>query len=161
MSGSFGALTNLYLVVGILFTAAMGLVLPTDPALYMADENWRVIYGVPAIISLVQMAVFLVHFTEEPILFSIRKGDDIQAALLISKLFDVPNAKNKNQKTEAYQRYIDCLRENSASDASTVTFKETLLHPQHRKATWICFILGIFNMQTGIGPISVYFTLLA
>jgi len=161
MSGSFGAMTNLYIVVGLLFSAAMGGVLPTDPELYVADENWRIIYGIPAIISMVQIAVFLVHFTEEPLLFSIGKGDDVQAALMISKLFGVPNAKNQNDKTAAYQRYIDYLRENSTSDASTVTLKDALLHPQYRKATWICFILGVFNMQTGIEAINVYFTLLA
>ena len=37
MSGSFGAMTNLYIVVGLLFSAAMGGVLPTDPELYVAD----------------------------------------------------------------------------------------------------------------------------
>ena len=95
ISGSFGAMTNLYIVVGLLFAAAMGGVLPTDPELYVADDNWRIIYGMPAIISMVQIAVFLVHFTEEPLLYSIGKGNGASAAIMIAKLFGVPNAKNE------------------------------------------------------------------
>jgi hypothetical protein len=35
----------------------------------------------PAIVAMIQIAIFLVHFTEEPILFSISKGNDASAVI--------------------------------------------------------------------------------
>jgi len=72
---------NLYMCVGLLFANGLGTLLPSDPELYVADENWRIIYGMPAIVAMVQIAIFIVHFTEEPILFSIAKGNYASAAI--------------------------------------------------------------------------------
>lgn len=94
-------MTNFYIIVGLLLSAAFGGVLPTDPELWVQDDNWRIIYGMPAVISMIQIAAFLVHFTEEPIAFSIGKGDDESAQRLISKLFSVPGAKTPEDKIEA------------------------------------------------------------
>jgi MFS family permease len=77
--GSFGAMTNFYILLGLLISAAFGGVLPTDPELWVQDDNWRIIYGMPAVIAMIQIAFLLVHFTEEPIAFSIGKGDDESA----------------------------------------------------------------------------------
>ena len=138
-------MTNLYIVAGLLIAAAFGGVLPTDPELWVKDDNWRIIYGMPAVISMIQIAAFLVHFTEEPIAFSIGKGDDASAERLISKLFGVPGAKTPEEKAVAYKAYITLVRANTNGENSTVTFKDAVCHPKYRKATWTCFALGIFN----------------
>jgi|LauGreDrversion4_2_1035121.scaffolds.fasta_scaffold321978_2 MFS family permease len=49
--GSFGSMTAFYLVFGILLVSIFGSVLP-DPSEYEKDDNWRIIYGMPAIIAL-------------------------------------------------------------------------------------------------------------
>ena len=72
-------MTNFYIIVGLLLSGAFGGVLPIDPELWVQDDNWRIIYGMPAVIAMIQIAFLLVHFTEEPIAFSIGKGDDESA----------------------------------------------------------------------------------
>jgi hypothetical protein len=139
-------MTNFYIVGGLLIAAAFGGVLPTDPELWVKDDNWRIIYGIPAVISMIQIAAFLVHFTEEPIAFSIGKGDDAAAERLISKLFTVPGAKTSEEKIAAYKAYISLVRlTTNTGENSTVSFKDAVCHPKYRKATWTCFVLGIFN----------------
>jgi hypothetical protein len=44
-------MTAFYLVFGILLVSIFGSVLP-DPSEYEKDDNWRIIYGMPAIIAL-------------------------------------------------------------------------------------------------------------
>ena len=160
ISGQLGAMTNLYFCVGLLFANALGTILPQDPELYVADDNWRIIYGMPAIVAMIQIAIFLVHFTEEPILFSISKGNDASAVIQIAKLFTVPGAKNEEDKNRAYQAHIDFVRANSNKSSSVVSFRDALCHPEYRRATWVCFALAVFNRQTGMSSINVYLTTL-
>ena len=41
-------------------------------------------------------------------------------------------------------------------DASSTTYKQALCGRKYRKATWIVFILHIFNQASGINAINVY-----
>jgi len=72
-------MTNLYWCVGLLGSMACGAALPDDPELYKTDENWRISWGMPAILAMIQISLFTMHWTEEPILFSILKGNDASA----------------------------------------------------------------------------------
>jgi len=37
-----------------------------------------------------------------------------------------------------------------------VSFKDALFHEKYRKATWLTFILGLFNQMTGLNAIMMY-----
>lgn len=122
-------MTNTYFCVGLLWTNALGTLLPTDPELYKEDEQWRIIFGMPAIIAMVQLALFLVHFTEDPIVFSIAKGNEASAMKQIAKLFTVPGAKCEEDKIQAYKKHIEFTKANSFKLASAVSFKDACCHP--------------------------------
>ena len=65
----------------------MGALLPTDQSEFAADEMWRVIYGVPILIALVQIILFSIFFREEPVAYCISLGKDEEARRLLSRVY--------------------------------------------------------------------------
>jgi hypothetical protein len=74
----------------------------------------------------------------------------------MARVFKAPNAETPEEIDAAYDRYIADLRVNSNQDVSKVSFRDATCHPLYRRATWTCFIIGIFNMQTGLNAVNVY-----
>lgn len=52
------------------------------------DVFWRVIYVFPAIIHFMMLVGFYTLIKTEPIIHSIRTGDDVSALALIDKVYD-------------------------------------------------------------------------
>jgi MFS family permease len=48
----FGCQTNNFICISIFFAMIIGLLLPTNEAEFVHDQNWRVIYAVPIVIAL-------------------------------------------------------------------------------------------------------------
>ena len=53
--GAFGIMTNFYIAFGILLNFLLGLGLPQDPLLYSQDQFWRISYGFPILLCVVQL----------------------------------------------------------------------------------------------------------
>ena len=56
---------------------------------------WRVIFAFPILFAGLQMALCVLYFKEEPILYSIAKNKDNQARALIAKMYTTTNAKTE------------------------------------------------------------------
>jgi len=52
-----------------------------------ADEFWRVIYLVPAVLNLFMISAFLLFIKQDSIMFCISKDDDESAMGLIEKVY--------------------------------------------------------------------------
>lgn len=61
-SGQFGTLLNFHITLGILFAYLFGWILPTDYELMKADERWRIIYAMPAVIAIIEILLLLFVF---------------------------------------------------------------------------------------------------
>lgn len=47
--------------------------------------------------------------------------------------------------SNAHNSVYDNIKANSKIESSGVSFSQALMSPEYRNATWICFILAIFN----------------
>jgi MFS family permease len=79
LSGLYGNFTNIFIGGGIMLTTICGLTLPKEEVDYAADEMWRFVFGVPILISVVQILLFLIVYRTEPIAFSVKSGDEASA----------------------------------------------------------------------------------
>jgi len=41
-------------------------------------------------------------------------------------------------------------------DAASTSFKQAVCGRKYAKATWVCFMINLFNQQSGINAINVY-----
>ena len=64
-------LTNIVITIGFVATFVLSLALPTDPAKFEDDENWKLVSAMPAFFGVVTIMLWSLFFTEEPIAFSI------------------------------------------------------------------------------------------
>ena len=81
LAQKFAMLQSVSICFGILAAFAMGAILP-DPKDFEAneaDENWRVIYLMPAFISIFQIVLITLFFRHESIAFCIAKGEKQQS----------------------------------------------------------------------------------
>lgn len=94
--------------MGIFLAGLIGLILPSDEALYLQDKSWRIVYGAPIAVALMQMLFFIVVFTEEPILFSIAKKEDNKKIIkFLRRIYRMPKGiKGKHQIDETLKEFI-------------------------------------------------------
>ena len=59
----FGILVNTYIVLGLIIAYGLSsALLPMDPELLKDDETWRVLLFAPAVIGVINMALFLCYY---------------------------------------------------------------------------------------------------
>lgn len=78
----------------------MGALLPTEEELMADDENWRVIFAMPAVIAIIQILLFLFVFKEEPVAFNIAEGKEAEAKALLKRIY-------KSKDVADFDRLID------------------------------------------------------
>ena len=84
--GYFKWMSNFYIALGILFSYSLGdLDLPILP--YIGEINWRVIYLMPAVFSLLQIIMFGCVYKYEPIAFCIKNGRIDEARLFLKQIY--------------------------------------------------------------------------
>lgn len=71
-SGAFGATTNIFLNIGALICSVLGMALPAEQEDYLADKWWRLTYGFPILLAVIQVGLMLAVFKYEPLDFLIR-----------------------------------------------------------------------------------------
>lgn len=114
---------------------------------------WRVIYICPLIWAVIQIFLIRMFFPEEPILFSISKGNIDDAKSLISKVY---NFDDHGQRDAMVFHFIQNTNQSLGSDVSSVTFSEALWGAEYWRATWVSFFINIFNQLSGINAINMF-----
>ena len=102
------------------------------------DERWRIIYGVPALVAIIQILLFLLVVREEPVAFSIAAGREEEAKAFLRKIYKSSNVDNFEALID--KEYIR-LSKTTDKDASKVGLGEAACGAKYRKATWVCFVL--------------------
>ena len=87
-------------------------------------------------------------FKQDSIGFSITKEDKDAAVEMIAHIYQGGN----NEHVQIYEE----IKKNTKIESSGTTFKQALFDPEYRKATWICFLLALFNQNTGLNAIFMY-----
>lgn len=95
-STMFGCQTNNFICISVFLALILGLVLPTDEAQFAADQHWRAIFAVPIVFAVAQIGLYLTVCPYEPVNFSIAKGRDDEALLMLKKLYSVKPEQGKN-----------------------------------------------------------------
>lgn len=145
--GSFGVYTNIYANSGIMICLLLGAGLPTSPLDYNDNQFWRVCYGFPLLAISTGTAILLTVFREDALVFLIQNNRKKEALDFIARIYD---------QSEDFERVYDSIKANIKIDDNKVTFKDALFKEEFRRATWICFILAIFNQMTGLNAIMMY-----
>ena len=75
----YGMLTNIFINGGLVLCFVLGLLIPTDPAEFAADEMWKLVSAMPAVFALITIILWSLFFIEEPIGYSISVNRNTEA----------------------------------------------------------------------------------
>ena len=81
--------------------------LPTNEAEFTSDQNWRVIFAVPILFAVVQIALYLLVCPYEPLNFSIAKGNEAEAIGLMRKIYTVRQEAGKSSDDDVYLQFFE------------------------------------------------------
>lgn len=131
-TGFYGSFSGAFLAFGCGLAVFIGGVsLPIEKEDYAADQMWRLTYGFPLLIVIVQVLFVWLQFKYEPIDFSIKRGRDVEALNFIRIIYNTPKTEAQDPETKeiTYKRYLAQRRiELVANEVNSakVTFKEAL-----------------------------------
>ena len=111
MASQYGVLIGLYINLGFLISFLVGLLVPTDPSEFAADEMWMIVSALPAIVGVISILLMSLFFVEEPVSFCIDNDNNAEAKKLLSRVYS-------SQKSEDFRGVIDDSEDNTlhASD---------------------------------------------
>ena len=61
------------------------------------DETWRLILGMPIIIGIVNILLFLIFFRQDTVAFSTAKGNETEAKTLLKKVYNSKGVQDFDQ----------------------------------------------------------------
>lgn len=96
--------TNICICFGLTFAMNLGFLLPpvdADSEELAADQMWRVIFLMPAFISVVELILYMVLVKEEPITYSIMNYKDKQAKNMMSLIYQAKDKQTSEEEREA------------------------------------------------------------
>ena len=153
VSWQFGILVNTYIVLGLTFVYALGAILPTEKENFADDEMWRVILGMPAVIGIVNILLFVVYYRQEPVAFSVANGNEAEAKALLRRAYHSKGVENFDELINQKHEYI---KNNSSKDTSSTGLCEAMFGAKYRRATWTCILVNSLHVLTGIHAVLVY-----
>merc|ERR1712159_716341 len=114
----------------------LGIALPTDPANFENDQYWRICWGFPIFSIGTGTCLLITYFREDSLVFLIKNDKKEEALDFIRRIYD---------KSEDFESVYDSIKANIKIEQKKVSFKDALCGGNYRRATWICFVLAIFN----------------
>ena len=143
---------------GFVLAFGMGGILPDakDLEANKADELWRVIYLMPAVIGIIELLLIMLVFKQEPIAYCIMMGYEEQGKKHMHRVYRKADPDSAETIDELLELQYNFMRRSTSMDASSTTFNKAVCGRKYRRATWTCFILNCFYQQTGINAINVY-----
>jgi len=101
----------------------------------MVANYWRVCWGIPIIISGIQIALMLTVFKYDTPTMLKGKADYDGLSALYTKIF---------VKEQVQMRMDEVACEDKNADSKKVTYTETFCDPNLRRASWVGTTLSIF-----------------
>eukprot|EP00347_Sterkiella_histriomuscorum_P013305 403365224 len=148
--GTFGVVTNLSMNAGNMVSILMGAGLPDqDDTQAIKDSNfWRVIFGLPIIIQVIQILAFVLVIKSEPIKYLIDQKKDTECLNAIAKVYD--------SSQNPHEIFLYLKKTGQKPSLNIVSICQALLGQNYWKATWFCIIFGISLQLTGINALIWY-----
>ena len=120
------------------------------------DENWRIIFMMPALIGIASILLILFVFDIDPIIYCIMTDNEKDVIRHMKRVYRKKNPDSPETIEEILDAQYNYQKQSTTMDASSTTFKQALCGKKYRKATWIAFWLNCFNQFSGINAINVY-----
>ncbi|CAO3611907.1 unnamed protein product [Cunninghamella blakesleeana] len=142
--GALGSLFELFLNTGVLLTQICGLFMSFDPL-------WRFLWGISAIIALIQLVLLALITVESPRRLCANKDYDAAAAAL-QKL-------RAGGDIEEEFAALLAARQRAAENSTPSMSIWDLLSWKDKHITWrtiLIMVIQSYNQAGGIGPMSVY-----
>ena len=117
-----------------------------------ADQTWRALLFAPAIIGTTNMLMFLCYYKQEPIAYSIAKGNEIEAKKMLRKIYHQEGVENFEELID--QKY-DYLKGNTSKEID-IGLYEVLFGAKYRKGSWTGIVINALLNLTGINGVNVY-----
>mmetsp|Transcript_25446 Transcript_25446/g.29877 ORF Transcript_25446/g.29877 Transcript_25446/m.29877 type:complete len:128 (+) Transcript_25446:667-1050(+) len=110
------------------------------------DEMWRIIWLMPAFVSLITIPFVLLAFRHEPVQFCLVGGLERQGLQHLAKIFKLNDSAvgltgSADQKIGAL---FDGLRRSTSMESSSLTLAKVLFGRKYRRATWVCLLICFF-----------------
>ena len=146
--GYYKWMSNFYIALGILFSFSLGgLDLPILP--YIGETNWRVIYFMPAVFSLLQIILFGCVYKYEPIAYCIENGRIDEARLFLKQIYLLRYTRSNDNFEELIDVHLEWLRQHLDTEESTVSLEYAMCGKKYRRATWTSVLINVFLMESG------------
>lgn len=138
--GPFGSLNQFMCTLGIFVIAVLGVPIKDDVTEYskdsfMVSNYWRVCWGIPIFISVIQIILMLTVYKYDTPQMLKSKADYDSLGSLYSKIF---------VKEQVQMRMNEVACEEKNDNTKAVTFSETFCDPNLRRASWVGTTLSIF-----------------
>jgi len=144
---TFAMAHNASLCFGLFVCFSLGFILP-DPKDFEAnvhDELWRVIYGFPAIVALIEIVLILTVFTLEPTAACVMSGDEAAGLAHMRRVYRKKDPNSEASLDSLLSVHMAFTRRSTTLDAASTGFKAAVCGRKYRKATWVCVLLNVFN----------------
>jgi MFS family permease len=153
----FGTSTNILINVSAFFLLVMALWMPSDSTQLQQSKFWMIIYGSQVPLQILTLVLYAFFFKEEPIDFSVKRGDKRQAISLISKVYS-SYSKEDHEAIYYEKRRIAKEAEKKKGLGSQDSLYHSLTDPSQRSASWMCIFISLFGILSGNGIINMYST---
>jgi len=129
---------------------------PDDDTEALKDTGlWRVIYGYfPFLLYAIFLLLHLTIVKEDSIKFLLSKRRYDEARIAVCRMYK--EASDERGQTLVMER----LEKTFGKDSSGLTFKDAMVNPQYRTATWVNIGYMIFHELTGNNVILLYSNIL-
>lgn len=128
---------------GMAFSAILvmmsAIVLPdiaNELAVKKSEAAWRIFLGFPLLLYGITIAGIIFVIKHEPPKFLINNGREREALDAIHAIY------HQDEKAGKIMQFI---KRNSMKNTCNVSFKEAILSPEYRRATWTLLALNFFN----------------
>ena len=153
VSWQFGVLVNSYIVLGLILCYTISAFLPMKEDLDIKDDQtWRALLFAPAVIGIINILMFLCYYKQEPIAYSIAKGNEIEAKKMLRKIHHSKGVENFEELID--QKY-DYLKSNTSKEID-IGLCEVLFGAKYRRASWTGIVVNALLNLTGINGVNVY-----
>ena len=89
------------------------------------DERWRIIFGIPLIIAILQSLCFLFLIKQEPVGFNISMDKDEEARKLLKRVY-LQGKLSDEEFNEKIEQQVQHLSKSTSKESSLVTFNQAV-----------------------------------
>lgn len=154
MDLGFNSSTNVFINIFTMISMLLGLGQPTEVADLKTSSWYKVVYLVPVIFCIAQLALLLLWHKSDSIHFHIVRREKETAMGLIAKVY--PTYDNAVHEQVYKELESTLCPDKGEEETAKVGAWSTLFGREHRAGTWVCIFVASANTLAGVNLVNQY-----